>query len=156
MLIDYYKPDTVSVNKLLTQGIVSGAYDHNAGWTHKGLILLSNKYGLTGNSYDVSSLTKEAAFIQFKKSLKDGPVMASIHYKFDPKSPIPHLVVIDGIDGNTIYYNDPALKSGKKEISTTDFLKGWKKKFIVIRPVIDEEKVAIIKRTTNNSGIILN
>lgn len=134
MIIEYYKPNSVSVNTLLTQAIAGGAYNKNAGWVHKDLILLSNQYGLKGNSYDMASLSKDAAFIQFKKSLKDGPIMASVHYKFDPKNPIPHLVVIDGIDGNTIYYNDPALKSGTKEISTEKFLKAWKKKFIVIRP----------------------
>jgi ABC-type bacteriocin/lantibiotic exporter with double-glycine peptidase domain len=143
MIIDYYSTDTINVNKLLTQGIVAGAYDHNAGWIHQGLISLSKQYGLTGNSYDLSSLTKDAAFTQFKKSLKDGPVMASIFYKFDPKSKIPHLVVIDGIEGDTIYYNDPASKSGKKEISSADFLKGWKKKFIVIRPDITKNKIAL-------------
>lgn len=139
MIIEYYKPNSVSVNILLTQAIAGGAYNKNAGWMHKDLILLSNQYGLEGNSYDMASLSKDAAFIQFKKSLKDGPVMASVHYKFDPKNPIPHLVVIDGIDGDTIYYNDPALKSGTKEISTEKFLKAWKKKFIVIRPETAKE-----------------
>lgn len=142
MIIEYYKPNSVSVNTLLTQAIAGGAYNKNAGWVHKDLILLSNQYGLKGNSYDMAALSKDAAFIQFKKSLKDGPIMASVHYKFDPKNPIPHLVVIDGIDGDTIYYNDPALKSGTKEISTEKFLKAWKKKFIVIRPEITPESNA--------------
>lgn len=152
MIIDYYKPNTVSVNTLLTQGIASGAYNNNAGWTHSGLILLSTKYGLTGNSYDKSSLSKEAAFLEFKKSLKDGPVMASVHYKFDPKSPIPHLVVIDGIDGDIVYYNDPASKSGKKEISTDTFLKAWKKKYIVIRPVENTKELSIVTKKSSNKN----
>jgi ABC-type bacteriocin/lantibiotic exporter with double-glycine peptidase domain len=139
MIIDYYKPNAVSVDTLLTRGIAGGAYDNNAGWVHKDLILLAKKYGLTGNSYDMRALSKDAAFTQFKKSLQDGPVMASVHYKFDPKNPIPHLVVIDGIEGDIVYYNDPALKSGTKEISTEKFLKAWKQKFIVIRPEIINE-----------------
>lgn len=140
MIIEYYKPETVSVNKLLTQAIVAGAYNNNAGWMHKDLISLSKKYGLAGNSYDLSTLTKKDAFTQFKKSLQDGPVMASIHYKFDPKNPIPHLIVIDGIDDDgNIHYNDPALQSGNKQISTTNFLKAWKKKFIVLRPIETKE-----------------
>jgi uncharacterized protein YvpB len=50
MIIDYYDPNTVSVNTLLKQGIAAGAYDTNAGWTYAGLIGLSQKYGLDGNS----------------------------------------------------------------------------------------------------------
>jgi ABC-type bacteriocin/lantibiotic exporter with double-glycine peptidase domain len=145
MIIEYYNPDTVSVNKLLTQAISAGAYNNNAGWIHKDLISLSNKYGLKGNSYDMSSLNKDDAFTQFKKSLKDGPVMASIHYKFDPRSSIPHLVVIDGIDdAGNIHYNDPALKSGDKQISTANFLKGWKRKFIVLRPIENKKEIALL------------
>jgi len=74
------------------------------------------------------------ALAQLETYVKGGPVIASIHYKFDPKSTIPHLVVIDGIASSTVYYNDPAAKTGEKTISTADFLKGWKKRFIVIRP----------------------
>lgn len=146
MVIEYYKPDTVSVNKLLTQAIASGAYNTSAGWIHKDLISLSKKYGLDGNSYDLSKLEKEKAFTQFKETLKDGPLIASVHYKFDPKSKIPHLVVIDGINADTIYYNDPALKSGEKTISTEDFLKAWKKKFIVIRPTVENKEITLAKK----------
>ncbi|MCE9644121.1 C39 family peptidase [Candidatus Parcubacteria bacterium] len=141
MIIDFYKDDTVSVNTLLTQGIAENAYLKNAGWSHKGLIQLSNKYGLGGKSYDLSKLSTKASFAEFKNQLKSGPVIASVHYKFDPKSTIPHLVVIDGIVGDTIYYNDPAAKTGQKQISTTDFLKAWKKKFIVIRPAQEPSKI---------------
>lgn len=135
MIIDYYKTDAISVNKLLLQGIAIGAYDKNAGWIHSGLIQLSKEYGLDGKTYDFSKLNNAKALAQIKEILKDGPVMASVHYKFDPKSTIPHLVVIDGIDKDTIYYNDPASNIGKKKISTADFLKGWKKRLIAIRPV---------------------
>jgi ABC-type bacteriocin/lantibiotic exporter with double-glycine peptidase domain len=133
MLIDYYEP-AVSVDVLLKQGIDSNAYLDSAGWTYKGLISISEKYGLEGNSYDLAKKSSEDAFIELKDSLKSGPVMASIHYKFDPKSPIPHLVVINGIEDDVMYYNDPAEKSGGGHISTDVFLKAWKKRFIVIRP----------------------
>ena len=144
MVIDYYKPDAVSVNALLKQGIAAGAYLQSAGWTYKGLIQLSQKYGLDGNSYDLSALGGQAAFTQLQTYLKDGPVIASVHYKFDPKSTIPHLVVIDGVDKGTVYYNDPAAKTGEKQISTADFLKGWKKRFIVVRPVKENNEVALV------------
>ena len=135
MVIDYYSTTNISVDSLLKQGISAGAYDNDSGWIHQGLILLSNKYGLQGNSYNVSSSNKEESFSKLKSYLDNGPVIVSVHYKFDPKSPIPHLVVLDGIKDNIIYYNDPAAKVGQKTISISDFQKGWKKKFIVIRPI---------------------
>jgi ABC-type bacteriocin/lantibiotic exporter with double-glycine peptidase domain len=135
MIIDYYSTSTISVETLLKKGIESGAYSSKDGWIHKDLISISREYGLSGNSYDVSSLSKDAAFKKLRSALMEGPIMVSIHYKFDPKNAIPHLVVLDGIGSNgNIYYNDPAAKLGQKQISTEDFQKGWKKKFIVIRP----------------------
>lgn len=135
MIINYYSPDTVSVDKLLTQGIADNAYLKNAGWTYKGLISLGNKYGLTGSSYDLGKLSTKDALAELKSYLKNGPVIASVHYKFDPKNSIPHLVVINGIDGDNIYYNDPAAKKGGQKISLADFLNSWKKRFIVLRLV---------------------
>jgi len=135
MIIDYYESDAVSVNNLLKQAIDAGAYQLNAGWKHRDLVLLSQKYGLDGDNYDLLGSSQKTAFESFIGFLEDGPVIASVHYRFDPKSTIPHLVVIDGIDGDTIYYNDPASDRGKEEISVDDFLKGWKKRFIVVRPV---------------------
>lgn len=135
MVINYYEPEAVSVNTLLVRGIASGAYNNKYGWVHKDLIQLTEKYGLDGESYDVTALSKTAAYTKFTNYLSEGPVIVSVHYKFDPRSSIPHLVVIDGFDGNFLYYNDPAAAGGTKKISVTDFQKGWKKKFIVVRPV---------------------
>lgn len=134
MVIAYYKPDTVSVDKLLSQAVAAGAYQNNAGWTHQGLILLSKRYGLDGKAYDLSGSTQSAALAEFKALVNDGPVIVSVHYKFDPKNPIPHLVVIDGVRGDDVYYNDPAGLAGEKSISMSQFLKAWKQRFIVIRP----------------------
>lgn len=134
MMIEYYKPGTVLVDTLLKQGVKAGAYLEDAGWTYDGLIALSQKYGLDGNSYDLGGSTSAVAFSKMKETLRGGPVIASVHYKFDPNSRIPHLVVINGIKNDTLYYNDPAAKTGGKQISTEDFLKGWKKRFIVVRP----------------------
>ncbi|MDO8516180.1 MAG: C39 family peptidase [bacterium] len=134
MIIDYYYPGSVSVNTLLKEGIASGAYIKDVGWKHLSLARLARPYGLEGMNYDLSSLGKADAFARFKEFLDKGPLIASVYYKFDPKSPIPHLVVINGIEGNRVYYNDPAGLAGGKEISVADFMKGWKKRFIVVRP----------------------
>lgn len=142
MIIEFYTPKTVTVDKLLTKGIELGAYNKNTGWIYQGLISLASEYKLTGKSYDFSKLKKDEAFTEFKKYLSGGPVIASVHYKFDPKSTIPHLVVVDGIDDDTaIYYNDPASKIGQKTISVADFQKGWKKRFIVMRPTVNTTPV---------------
>jgi len=93
-----------------------------------------NSYGLNGSSYDLGKSASTTALVQLEKYVKDGPVIASVHYKFDPKSTIPHLVVIDGIASSTVYYNDPAAKAGELQISVADFVKGWKKRVIVLRP----------------------
>ena len=145
MVIDFYKPGAVSVNTLLGQGIAAGAYEQNVGWIYAGLIQLSQKYGFDGSYHDLSKMDAQTAFSQFKGYLKDGPVILSVHYKFDPKSTIPHLVVIDGIDNDVVYYNDPAAKSGERQISVADFLKGWKRKVIVVRPVHESNLVASAK-----------
>ena len=134
MIIELYNPGKVSVDKLLDQGIKSNAYLSDAGWIHHGLIKLAQKYGLNGDTHDLSGLSTQKALAILEDTLTTGPVMASVHYTFDPKNPIPHLVVINKIDGNTVYYNDPSEKAGNGSISTDKFLKSWKKRYIEIRP----------------------
>jgi predicted double-glycine peptidase len=136
MIIDFYKPNAVSADALLKQGIAAGAYQKNAGWKYDGLIALSNEYGLDGNYQDLSKLDMATAFETLKNLAKGGPVIVSVHYKFNPKSAIPHLVVVNGIEHDVVYYNDPAAKTGEKQISVADFLKGWKRRVIVVRPVV--------------------
>jgi len=134
MLIEFYEPGDVSVDTLLKEGISADAYLSNAGWTYAGLIGISKKYGLSGESYDMGGTGMETAFARLEKALKDGPVMVSVHYTFDPKNPIPHLVIANGIKDDTLYYNDPAEKSGGGSISVEVFKQAWKKRYIEIRP----------------------
>jgi len=133
MLIEFYKPGTVAINALLQEGVDAGAYLNGSGWKHRGLALLAGKYGLKGENYDLSNLDIDSAFAQFEAALKNGPIIVSVHYKFDLKSSIPHLAVINGINGNTIYYNDPAGISAGEKISVQDFIKVWKKRFITVQ-----------------------
>lgn len=134
MIIEFYKPGSTTPDKLLKEGINSGAYISSAGWSHAGLIKLSNKYGLDGYGEYPTNLTMDTAFSKLETALEEGPVIASVHYKFDPRSTIPHLVVVNGVEGDIVHYNDPAEKSGGGEISIEKFKKAWKKRFIVIRP----------------------
>jgi ABC-type bacteriocin/lantibiotic exporter with double-glycine peptidase domain len=130
MIIEYYHPGVVSVDALLHEAIAAGAYAKNAGWKHRDLALLGGQYGLEGESYDLAKLDTASAFLRFKGSLMAGPVIASVHYKFDPKSTIPHLVVITGITDDRVYYNDPAARASGQFVSTSEFLAAWKKRFI--------------------------
>ena len=137
MLIELYNPgEKVSVDNLFENGLNAGAYLNNAGWIHAGLINLSKEYGLDGQSHSLADRSANSAFEKLKTVLDDGPVMASVHYTFEPTNPIPHLVVINSVssDGNTVYYNDPAEKSGNNSISKDKFIKAWKKRYIEIRP----------------------
>lgn len=134
MVIDYYVPDAVSVNGLLKQGIAAHAYQASAGWSHAALIKLSNQYGLSGKGYYLGSESKSAALTALTQAVAEGPVIASIHYKFEPTNPIPHMVVITQIENGMVHYNDPAAKGGDKKIAIAAFQKAWKQKYIVIRP----------------------
>ncbi len=141
MLIEFYEPGTISPEKLLQRGIASGAYIKNAGWSHQGLANLVVKYGLVGKTHDYSKESSATALADFREILADGPVIASVHYKMEPNNPIPHLVVINGIEGDTVYYNDPATK-GTLTISSADFMKTWKKRFITVRPAGENAVIA--------------
>jgi predicted double-glycine peptidase len=144
MMIEYYKPDTVDLNQLLQEGLDADAFSTKAGgWTYAGLIEVAQKYGLSGDAYDYAGSSSKAALAEMRKSLSEGPVIASIHYKFQPKNKISHLIVVNGIDGDNLYYNDPASKEGGLSIPLKTFLAAWKNRFIVLRPVDGTTRVAI-------------
>jgi ABC-type bacteriocin/lantibiotic exporter with double-glycine peptidase domain len=133
MLISYYKQTPVSVDTLLTEGVKAGAYS-NAGWTYSGLLQVAKQHGLTGTANDLSASGSAAAYASFTRALVNGPVIASVHYKFEPKNPIPHLVVVNAVKNGLVYYNDPAAKTGQKTISVETFRASWKMRYITIRP----------------------
>jgi predicted double-glycine peptidase len=72
----------------------------------------------------------ETAFAALETEVKNGPVMASVHYTFKATNPIPHLVIINGVQNGLVYYNDPAADGGGKSISVAQFKEGWKKRYI--------------------------
>lgn len=137
MLIEYYHPGKVeSVDTLLHEGVAAGAYDDSVGWSYNGLITVAQKYGITGSAHDYKGSTMDVAFAALKKDLQDGPIMASVHYTFKPTNPIPHLVIINGIKNDQVYYNDPADTAGGGHISIEQFKSGWKKRYIEFYPIV--------------------
>lgn len=135
MLIDYYSDEPISVDSLLQKGISAGAYLNSAGWIHSGLIKLSAPYGLGGKSVSLSNTSMSVAFSELESELINGPVMVSVHYTFEPTNPIPHLVVVNGVSGGKVFYNDPAEAVGNGVISIDKFQRAWKKRYIKIRPI---------------------
>lgn len=136
MLIDFYADGVESVDSLLNRGIASGSFLSDAGWIHAGLIGLSKKYGLDGGSYSLAGESSDEAFAQLESVLKEGPVMASVHYTFEPTNPIPHLVVVRGVRDGLVFYNDPAEPAGGGSLSIEKFKRAWKQRYIAIRPTI--------------------
>lgn len=134
MLIDFYSEKSLSVDGLLERGVASGAYLDHAGWTHRGLINLAAPYGLSGESVSLSHLSMSSAFSKLRAVLVEGPVMASVHYTFEPTNPIPHLVVINGVRDGKVFYNDPAEASGGGELSIEQFQRAWKQRYVLVRP----------------------
>lgn len=134
MVLDYYG-NASDVNALLDEGVRAGAYLNSAGWTYRGLIAVAEAHGLTGTSVDLGGSSMTSAYAKIAASLQSGPVIASIHYKFDPKSTIPHLVVITGIKDGEVFYNDPAASGGNKSVSVDAFKAAWKKRYIIVRPL---------------------
>jgi len=135
MVISYYTHESVSVDALLDRGVAAGAYLSDAGWIHSGLIALSHPYQLDGESRSLAGMDMSTAFAELSREVQQGPVLASVHYTFDPANPIPHLVVIRGVGDGKVYYNDPADTSGDRSISAAQFQSAWKKRYIAIRPV---------------------
>lgn len=134
MIINFHEEKSVEVNNLLQEGISADAYTE-AGWTYAGLISLAITHNMTGQAYDLGGQGLETAFTSFSKAVVKGPVMASVHYKFEPDNPIPHLVVITGIKDDRIYYNDPASKTGNLSIPVSTFKAAWKKRYLEFAPV---------------------
>ena len=136
MIIGYYDRSTISVEELLQDGITSGAFNDNVGWSHQGLIDLAKKYKLNGQSYSLAADTLDTAFTKLEAVLENGPVMASVHYTFEPTNPIPHLVVVNSVKNGQVYYNDPAEKSPNGHITIDKFKQAWKKRYIEIRHTV--------------------
>ena len=149
MALEFYKPNSVSVPKLLVEALKFGAYQPGVGWKHSQLASLAGLYGLVGTSYDFSKMGNQAAFNEFKQFLGGGPMVVSIHNKFNPKASLGHLVVVTGIENDIVYYHDPAGNGKEKAISISGFLAGWKKRFITVR---EKQEVALGASAIGNNS----
>jgi uncharacterized protein YvpB len=132
MLIKYCGQPVDSKN-LFETAIKNNAYLQNVGFKHKELADLAAGYGLRGENFDWAKIEKEEAFKNLMVYLEAEPIIASIYSRFDPESKDGHLIVLTGFDDKNIFYNDPQ-NGPDKSVSTETFLKGWKKRVIVVTP----------------------
>lgn len=133
MLLNYFGKET-SADQLLKDGLANNAYLESVGWKHKELAELGKRYGIKGKNLDWALLDAESAYKKAVGYLDRHPIMASVYNNFQPGRG-GHLVVITGIVSDKIFYNDPGEKEVKKiskEISLEKFLRGWKKRIIII------------------------
>ncbi len=125
------------VDFIISDGVKNKAYVENIGWLHQGLIDAAVKhFGLRGNRFDFAKEETETAFERMIEELKNGPVIASIYKNLNPQNG-GHLVVIFGIDGDIVLFADPDINNPnliERKATTEEFKKGWKKRFIVIKP----------------------
>lgn len=135
------------IDELLAAGLKLNAYVQNIGWSHAGLTNVAKQCGYDGKNYDLADSNADTAWKSLMKQLKNGPVMASVYSQFDPTLGGGHIVVLTGIDDNTVYLNDPeeaSQEAGTKTMELNDFLKAWKKRYIVISP--DDRGYSVLKR----------
>ncbi len=145
MVIDHFKPRHAThrtFSRLITQGQRSGAYIRNVGWSHRGLAYLSQRYGFSGRNYDWWKKTPHFAFKKLVTHLKKGPVLASIYQNLRPNSH-GHLVAVTGFEKNIVFYNDPDSHTRRgitRRASVAKFLRGWKRRVVVVRPRLRGKK----------------
>ncbi len=129
-------PDLVD---LIRTGSEVGAYIEDVGWSHSGLVEIAKQYGYEGKNYDLvpEKTEPKMAFAKMSAELEKHPVLASVYKKFEPGLSGGHIVTVTGLDNDSIYMNDPEeidAKLGTKKMELKKFLKGWKKRYIVIYP----------------------
>ena len=141
MVLDYWhaekQGETTGINQILETGLAIGAYLQNIGWIHSGLVNIGRQYGYTGYNQDLAGLETELAWQCLLEDLNKHPLLASIHKRFDVDYPGGHIIVVTGFDGELVFYNDPDEhneREGKKMIAVERFLRGWKKRYIVVAP----------------------
>lgn len=139
MIVDFYRDNAPTAQALLERGLKRGHYITGAGWSHTGLARLAEAYGVRGRVRDFTDLTTKRAVERLKRDLEHGPVIASVHYGFDPQSTIPHLVVIRNIIDGTVYYSDPAEESAAGTISRAGFIDAWKQRAIAMEQAGSEQ-----------------
>ncbi len=147
MVLDYWHEQdqanlTDEAELLYASGLAAGAFNPEFGWLHAGLAGLAAAHGYLAYNLDFgpksrSPLRGDQALAELTAELAAGPVIASAFRDFDPVQGGGHLVVVTGISGDAISLNDPEPDDelrGRRLLTQRDFLRGFKHRFIVVRP----------------------
>lgn len=138
MVLDFLESKRATARtfpRLIKKGARMHAYIRNVGWSHAGLARIAMRYGLESKNYDWFRESSRSAFKKMIRFLKQGPVIASIYRNLNPNTH-GHLVVVTGFQKNIVYYHDPDSKARNaipRKVSLKKFLKGWKRRIIVVR-----------------------
>jgi len=127
----------VNLDELFQRGVDTGAYAPGIGWRHAELAQLGHRFGfLRSQNYDLAALSDIEARRELEDALGEGPVIASVHTRYNPSQSEGHLVVLLSLTNETAEVMDPAAiqrEAIRQHISKEQFLASWKKRFIVIR-----------------------
>lgn len=139
MVLDYWAPVVgfvfESADELLERGLKEDGFIKGVGWKHATIARLGESGGLIGKPFDWAALTSSEAWDNLGVLLQKGPIIASIYPGLNPDRGGGHLVVIIGLEGTAVYYNDPDAREGElvaRSASVDVFLRGWKKRAILI------------------------
>ena len=133
---------TTELDALLQKGLAIGAYREGVGWTHRGLVQLAQTYAYTGFNVDCAPQSPtphsaEQTWQMLSEALDQGPVLASVYSGLDPDRGGGHIVVITGVQDGLVLFNDPeqlTAHEGRRVLALEIFLRGFKRRYIVIRP----------------------
>jgi hypothetical protein len=138
MVIDFWNAkegkDQVSFDSVFEVGMAAKAYAEGVGWTHLGLVKTASGFNFSAYNADLAFISLDDAFERLINDLNIGPVIVSVHPRFDASASGGHLVVVTGYEDGQLFINDPLNineKEGKISISEEDFKKAWKRRFIL-------------------------
>ena len=136
MVLNFLNKKKINPNDVLSKALdIDGAYIKKIGWSHKGIVDISKKFGFSAKAYDLNDKTNEYAFEKLAELLTNGPVIVSIHKDFNAKKR-GHLIVVSGVKNGKVEYFEPNSKTRKeirKEIDIYKFVKGFKRRFIFVK-----------------------
>ncbi len=132
---------TMLLDDLLREGLAVGAYREGIGWTHRGLVELARRHGCRAYNIDAAPTSPTPKFApeawgMLMAELEWGPVLVSVHARFDPTMPGGHIVVVTGWDGELLALNDPvemAEREGRKLMAGAAFRRAFKQRYIAVR-----------------------
>lgn len=135
MVLEYVLGRKFDGDELIKHGLALDGFISGVGWKHQALVDIARNLGCSAQRYDWVMLDNQEALERLIKMLATGPVIVSVYSELNPSTKNGHLVVVWGIEGEKVFYNDPASKTREdiKRLATVeDFVKGWKKRVVAI------------------------